>query len=99
MCMLASGPSVASSRPRPDFAEQDQKPRVLNDFIRTSGPFEAVVDFDAATIDQKTGGLKSEFVPDSTAGGPGDKLHPNRSGYHAKGFAVDAKLLVSAPKP
>jgi hypothetical protein len=45
-----------------------------------------VVDFDAATLDPATGGLKMEFVPDSTAGGPGDKLHPNRTGYHAMGL-------------
>ena len=81
------------------FAEQDQKRRALNEFIRTSGLFDAVVDFDAATLDPTTGGLRSEFVPDSTAGGPGDKLHPNRSGYHAMGFAVDAKLLAPTPKP
>jgi len=81
------------------FAEQDQKRRARNEFIRTSGLFDAVVDFDAATLDPTTGGLRSEFVPDSTAGGPGDKLHPNRSGYHAMGFAVDAKLLAPTPKP
>jgi lysophospholipase L1-like esterase len=81
------------------FAEQDQKRRTLNDFIRTSDLFDAVVDFDAATLDPATGGLKTEFVPDSTAGGPGDKLHPNRTGYHAMGFAVDGKLLAPAPKP
>jgi lysophospholipase L1-like esterase len=81
------------------FAEQDQKRRTLNDFIRTSDLFDAVVDFAAATLDPATGGLKTEFVPDSTAGGPGDKLHPNRTGYHAMGFAVDGKLLAPAPKP
>jgi hypothetical protein len=25
--------------------------------------------------------MRPEFMPDSTTGGPGDKLHPNRAGY------------------
>ena len=32
--------------------------------------------------------------PDSTTGGPGDKLHPNRAGYLAMAMAVDLSLLV-----
>jgi hypothetical protein len=32
-----------------------------------------LVDFDSATIDPATGGLKPEFVPESMTGGPGDK--------------------------
>ena len=76
------------------FAEQDEKRKALNAFIRTSGLFDAVVDFDAIAVDPATGGLKAEFVPDSTAGGPGDKLHPNRTGYHAMGFGVDLAAVV-----
>jgi lysophospholipase L1-like esterase len=75
-------------------AEEDQKRRELNDWIRTSGTFEAVIDFDKATLDPATGGLRPEFVPDSTAGGPGDKLHPNRAGYLAMAMAVDLRLLL-----
>ena len=30
--------------------------------------------------------MKTEFVPDNTVGGPGDKLHPNRMGYQAMGW-------------
>ena len=48
------------------FAEQDQKRQALNDFIRTSKLFDGVVEFDRATLDTKTGGLKPEFVPEST---------------------------------
>lgn len=76
------------------FPEQDEKRKALNDFIRKSGTFDGVVDFDAATLDPATGGIKAEFVPDSTAGGPGDKLHPNRAGYHAMGFAVDPAVIL-----
>jgi len=73
--------------------EQDQKRQALNSFIRTSGVFDAVADFDAATIDVATGELRAEFVPDSTTGGAGDKLHPNRAGYAAMGQSVDLDKL------
>ena len=49
--------------------------KALNEFIRTSGLFDGVVDFDKATLDRETGELKAEFVPESTTGGPGDRLH------------------------
>jgi lysophospholipase L1-like esterase len=78
------------------FPEQDQKRRELNDFIRTSGLFDGVVDFDSATFDVQTGGLKGEFIPESTTGGGGDKLHPNRAGYLAMGTAIDLGLLKPA---
>jgi hypothetical protein len=41
----------------------------------------------------QSGGHKPEFVPDSTTGGPGDKLHPNRAGYLAMGMAIDLELF------
>lgn len=69
--------------------EQDVARRQLNDFIRTSNVFDAVADFDAATLDRVTGELRAEFVPDSTTGVPGDRLHPNRAGYLAMGEAID----------
>ena len=73
---------------------EDQKRRDLNEFIRHSGIFDGVADFDQATLDRQTGGLRTEFVPDSTMGGPGDKLHPNRAGYLAMALSIDLKLLV-----
>ena len=82
------------------FPEQDAKRKHLNEFIRTSGIFDAVVDFDRATLDPQTGGLKPEYVPDSTIGGPGDKLHPNRAGYLAMGMAIDLNaVLVTSTQP
>lgn len=74
--------------------EQDAKRRALNDFIRTSGLFDAVLDFDAATLDPATGGLRPEMIPDSTTGGPGDRLHPNRTGYHAMGTVIDLDAVL-----
>lgn len=74
--------------------EQDAKRRILNEFIRTSGLFDATADFDAATIDPSTGRLRPEFVPNSTVGGPGDNLHPNRLGYQAMGSCIDLDALT-----
>jgi lysophospholipase L1-like esterase len=89
--------ALGSSSAAHGFAEQDQKRRALNDFIRKSSVFDGVVDFDAVTFDPQTGGLKAEFVPESTTGGPGDKLHPNRAGYMAMGMAIDLSLLKPRP--
>lgn len=75
-------------------AEVNERRQTINQFIRTSGLFDGVADFDAATIDAKTGGLRAEFLPNSTTGGAGDKLHPNRAGYQAIGNAIDLKLLL-----
>ena len=42
----------------------------------------------------QTGELKAEYQPNSSTGGPGDKLHPNRAGYMAMGLSVDPKMIV-----
>ena len=88
--------ALGASNAAHGFPEQDEKRKALNAFIRTSGLFDGVIDFDKATLHPETGGLRPEFVPDSTTGGPGDKLHPNRAGYLAMGMAIDLDLL--APK-
>ncbi|MDJ0389299.1 GDSL-type esterase/lipase family protein [Roseomonas sp. E05] len=81
-------PALGSTSPAHGHAEQDEKRRGLNDFIRSSGLFDAVVDFDTATRDPASGGLKPEMVPESTTGGPGDRLHPNRAGYLAMAMSI-----------
>jgi len=53
-----------------------------------------VIDFDAVTGDATTGELKAVFQPNSSTGGPGDKLHPNRAGYMAMGLAVDPRAVT-----
>jgi lysophospholipase L1-like esterase len=55
--------------------------------------FVAVADFDAATVDPATGALRDEFVPNSTIGGAGDRLHPNRAGYQAMGSAIPLEMF------
>jgi len=76
----------------------DARRKTVNAFIRSSGLFDGVADFDAVTRDATTGGLRAEFQPSSSIGGPGDALHPNRAGYLAMGNAVDLKMVVPAAR-
>src|SRR6478735_441525 len=85
--------ALGSSSAAHGFPEQDAKRKALNEFIRTSGTFDGVIDFDKVTLDPASGGLKAEFVPESTTGGAGDKLHPNRTGYLAMGQAIELDLF------
>ncbi len=89
--------ALGSSSAAHGFAEQDAKRRALNAFIRTGGLFDGVIDFDPAILDPATGEMRPEFVPDSTTGGTGDKLHPNRAGYAAMAAAIDLAPLLAAP--
>jgi lysophospholipase L1-like esterase len=86
--------ALGSSSAAHGTAEQNDKRKALNEFIRTSGVFDGVVDFDGATLDPASGGMQAEFVPESTTGGPGDKLHPNRTGYLTMGSAIDLNMVT-----
>jgi len=59
----------------------------LNTWIRTSGAYDAVVDFDAATRDPNN---PKRFRADLD---PGDHLHPNDAGYRAMADAVDLSMF------
>jgi lysophospholipase L1-like esterase len=89
--------ALGSTSPAHGFPEQDAKRKALNDFIRAGGLFDGVAEFDRATVDPRTGELRAEFVPESTTGGPGDKLHPNRAGYLAMAQAIDLDQLLPEP--
>ena len=89
-------PAVGANNPNHGFPEQDEKRTVLNEFIRTSGVFDGVVDFDKVIADPATGAMKPEFVHNTTLGGAGDNLHPNRLGYIAMGMAIDLDLVAPA---
>jgi lysophospholipase L1-like esterase len=60
----------------------------VNTWIRTSGVFDAVVDFDAAVRDPSNPKrIRPEFDP-------GDHLHPNDAGYKAMAEAVDLSIFT-----
>jgi lysophospholipase L1-like esterase len=86
-------PSLGSSSAA-GTTEVDATRQAVNAFIRTGGLFDAVADFDAATRDPGTGELRAAFQPNSTIGGAGDRLHPNRAGYQAMANAVDLTLFA-----
>ena len=86
--------ALGSSSAAHGFPEQDAKRKALNEFIRTSKVFDGVADFDRVTLDTSSGGMRAEFVPESSTGGPGDKLHPNRAGYLAMALAIDLDMLM-----
>jgi lysophospholipase L1-like esterase len=85
--------SLGSATPH-GTPQADAERRAVNAFIKEPGAFDGVFDFDLATRDPATGGLRAAFQPNSTIGGPGDRLHPNRAGYQAIGNAVDLNLLT-----
>ena len=74
--------------------ELEASRQAVNLFIRTSGIFDGIVDFEKATMDPATGMLRAEFLPSSTTGGPGDMIHPNRAGYQAMALAIDLDLIA-----
>ena len=68
----------------------DASRMVLNAFIRSSGIYDGVEDFDAVTLDPSTGNMLAEYLPNSTFTQlPWDYLHPNHAGYIAMGDVVD----------
>lgn len=74
--------------------EIDKKRKVVNDAIRSGDIFDAWLDFEQAVIDPQSGTLKPEYIPNSTIGGPGDNVHPNRAGYMAIGGSIDLDAIL-----
>ncbi|HEY2661391.1 MAG TPA: SGNH/GDSL hydrolase family protein [Caulobacteraceae bacterium] len=66
---------------------KETKRLAVNQWIRTSGAFDGVVDFDAALRDpEHPSRLQARYASQ-------DHLHPNDAGYQAMADAVDVKLL------
>lgn len=59
----------------------------VDEFIRTSGLFDGVVDMEKATENPSTGALYKHFQG-------GDYLHPNRAGHQAMAAVVDLKAVA-----
>ncbi len=66
--------------------EREVKRQAVNEWIRTSGAYDAVIDFDTATRDPNQ---PSRFRP----GFSEDSLHPNDVGYKAMADAIDLALF------
>ena len=66
----------------------EQVREAVNDWIRTSGVFDGVIDFDKITQDPLN---PTHFFP---AYDSGDHLHPKDEGYKAMGEGIDLKLFA-----
>jgi lysophospholipase L1-like esterase len=65
----------------------ETKRQAVNQWIRTSGAYDGVIDFDAATRDS---GRVTRIL---AAFDPGDHLHPNDAGYQAMADAIELSLF------
>jgi lysophospholipase L1-like esterase len=71
--------------------EKEKKRQAINKWIRESGQFDGVIDFDAVVRDPN----RPSYI--QAAYDSGDHLHPNDAGYKAMADSIDLKLLA-APK-
>lgn len=69
---------------------REQVRQDVNNWIRGSRSFDAVIDFDRAVQDRTDPGRLA------AAYDSGDNLHPSDAGYHAMGDAIDLKLFAGA---
>ena len=82
------GATLTPASPRAPFtAVLEGRRAAVNDFIRTSGEFDGIIDFDAATRDPAH---PLQFLPSYDSG---DHLHPGDTGYRAMGDAIDLTLF------
>jgi lysophospholipase L1-like esterase len=88
------GATLTSVRGSPQFGAREEDRQALNAFIRTSGLFDAVIDFDGATAHPRSGAFKSEYAVPTNGVSKEDGLHPNRAGYLAMAGTIDLDALV-----
>jgi lysophospholipase L1-like esterase len=79
---LANGPNVGYFSP-----DKEAKRQAINNWIRTSKAFDAIIDFDAVLADP------AHVAAIAPAFDSGDHLHPNDAGYKAMADAIDLKLF------
>jgi lysophospholipase L1-like esterase len=81
--------NALAGRPNQGYFTPDKEAKRLavNNWIRTSGAFDGIIDFDRVVADPaRPAALAAPY--DS-----GDHLHPNDAGYRAMGEAIDLKLF------
>ena len=77
----------ATLTPAGSTGTREANRQAVNAWIRTSGAYDAVIDFDAVTRDPSN---PTFFLPRYDSG---DHLHPNDLGYKVMADAIDLKLL------
>jgi lysophospholipase L1-like esterase len=68
--------------------EGERARQAVNNWIRTSGAFDGVIDFAAATAD------KANPLTFAAEFNDVDKLHPNDAGYQAMANAIDLEMVT-----
>ena len=82
------GATLTPAGPRASFTPALEARRAaVNTFVRTSGEFDGVIDFDAIARDPSN---PLQFLPKYDSG---DHLHPGDAGYRAMGEAIDLSLF------
>jgi lysophospholipase L1-like esterase len=86
-----AGGTIMATKGLPFYSEEGERMRqAVNDWIRTSGRFDAVIDFDAATRDPADPlRLRPEIDP-------GDHVHPNDAGNLLMAEVIDLNLFRGA---
>ena len=79
---LAGGPNQGYFTP-----EKEAKRQAVNNWIRTSGAFDGIIDFERVLADP------AHASAIAAAYDSGDHLHPNDAGYKAMGESIDLKLF------
>lgn len=83
------GATITAFEGSPDYTDQGEAMRqTVNRWIRTSGTFDGVVDFDAATRDPARPTHLLQSVESS------GHLHPSDAGYAVMGDSIDLKLFA-----
>jgi lysophospholipase L1-like esterase len=85
-------PFVGSDYYHPSPANEADR-QAVNEWIRTPGHFDAVLDFDQVTRDPEH---PDRLLP---AFDSGDHLHPSPAGYAAMAQAVPLSLFAASPEP
>lgn len=85
-------PFVGNDYYHPDAAGEADR-QAINDFIRSSGVFDGVIDFDAAVRDPAH---PDRLLP---AADSGDHLHPGEHGYAMMADAIPLSLFDGDPTP
>ncbi|MGI8961806.1 MAG: SGNH/GDSL hydrolase family protein [Bryobacteraceae bacterium] len=80
-------PFVGTSFPGYFSAAKEMKRKAVNEWIRTSRAFDAVIDFEKAIQDSANPG---HIAP---AFDSGDHLHPKDAGYKAMADCIDLSLF------
>ena len=88
------GATLTSARSNPEFRAREEDRKALNAFIRASGLFDAVIDFEGATINPWSDALRVEYAVPTNGVSTEDGLHPNRAGYLAMARIIDLDALV-----